>query len=392
MTAANLPRPFNLLIDYDGTDKEYTTTVGSSTHTTAFYSGSTYIPRTMYPYLCGNVIRFIHSSISGETGNYLRVYEATQTTTKTGLVTVVSDNTLQSFGFDGPAPLATIQNGVDLIKDNDGCATIWVDVGSMTDPINSYISDLVATNHFELGIHFSQRLDSLSNEDAFALIDSEVATVTAAFGQAPMSWCSLQNGDTVAHAEYAYTEHGMIWRSGIMGINEFANMGNLDDTSWAMWSIASAGGLSVRAFTHRTDESPAIDYSIDSTYFNTFIQNFSTLGMKIVPYISWYKRSTNPGTAAITYTYPYDNSLLRFTATTNGYPCTVCIDVPYTKVYSICDQDDTSIPFTRSEDNTVLCSIPDGTYSVYTAPQQHPGGVSIKSSAVTFTMPHLRLT
>ena len=95
---------------------------------------------------------------------------------------------------------------------------------------------------------FSHRLTDLSPKAAEKLMDSEYATMTARYGQAPSSWCSLQNADNTTHAVYAYKKYGMLWRNGPAGMHLVSVIGNIYNSTWPWWSQASANAVVMSSF------------------------------------------------------------------------------------------------------------------------------------------------
>ena len=327
--AASITYPFNLTITFDGANHTYTSKVGSYSQTTPFMGGP--VPLA-YPVVQGNSILFNAYAASGENNATVSIYSLNQTIPATGSITAIGDKNLVSFGFDGPHPAGSWEDGAAVIESAGGKGTIWADPRTswyMTAPNIANITHLLGEG-WELGVHFDRGLTS--DPDPYGTIDSEVAVITTTFGQAPTSWCSLQNADNATLANYAYANHGMIWRNGLMGEAELGSIGNLYNTTWPFWANVSRGGITFRSFTHKTDISPAELYSIDPSKFQTWVDNYADKGMKISPYIAWYKTGANSHDAAFTKN-PDPKTVLNFTVHTNGYPAYVYVNLPYASGY-----------------------------------------------------------
>jgi hypothetical protein len=374
--AANVTHPFVLSIGYDGYNQTYTTSIGGYTNSSPLMGGS----GMPYTQISGTAIRFTKYQHSTETGLNFKLYSINQTVTKTGNITAIGDKSLVSFGLDKPHPANTWEDGAALITTNGGKGTIWADVTSLgADPADT-VKPLLADG-WELGIHFSTSLTSSNLTTANATIDSETATVAAAYGQAPTSWCSLQNGDNATHAAYAYTSKGMIWRNGRTGGGEFSNIANLQNSTYPFWADASAAGITTRTFTHEIDVDPAIAYSIDPAKFNDWVDNYTTNNMTISPFINWYKTGENTNSA--TFTESIDHSaILKFTAHTNGYPAFVEIDHPYNATHYITNSTvNATVPFEESPDGNMQFYVSDGiTYIVF-----EDSGVAAITPVASFT-------
>jgi hypothetical protein len=194
-----------------------------------------------------------------------------------------------------------------------------------------------------------------------------MATISSYFtgNPTPASWCSLQNNDNITDANIIYQLYpGMIWRNGYMGTDGVPVVGSLDDDSWKVTSVLSAAGIIVPTFTHQTDVTPAITYSISPSYFQTWVSNLQANNITISPFIDWYKTGANTNDATFTEN-PFGNTLINFTAHTDGYPALVEVNLPYTSWYSVRDSTGSSVSFRSAPDGNTEFYVTNGyTYTI----------------------------
>ena len=150
-----------------------------------------------------------------------------------------------------------------------------------------------------------------------------------------------------------------------MGIDGIPSVGNLDNDTWNDTRAMSAAGIILPSFTHETDNSTAIEYSIDSAYFNTWMSNLQANNIKISPFINWYETGANTNDTKFTEN-PFGNALLNFTvAHTDGYPALVEVNLPYTSSYSVKNSAGNTIPFAQAPDGKTEFYVNDGdTYTI----------------------------
>ena len=235
-------------------------------------------------------------------------------------ITPIGNSKMISFGLDGPYPRNLIEQGINYLNSKGDRGTIWFDVGDLGNCNQTdleYLRNLVTNDSWEVGIHFSKELNSLPLEEAYKLMDKEYEYVYEKMGKKPTSWCSLRNNDGIKHAIYAYNKFGMYWRNGDTGVYAENMIGNLDDETWAWWEPASNAGMTHPVFTHQLDKDSAIKYSISSSKFKTWVDNYCSNNVSIVPFYEYSQINRN------THDAYFDNissneSFITFNAHTNG--------------------------------------------------------------------------
>jgi PKD repeat protein len=276
------------------------------------------------------------------------------------IVTIYPAKKITGFGIDGP-DLKNNTKGIAYMAKYGYVGTVWTDPLA-NDPITVNFNKALLANGWELGIHFSSRLTDLSLQAAERLMDSEYATVTARYGQAPTSWCSYGNSDNITHAGYAYKKYGMLWRNGPAGIMLFSMVGNIYNILWPWWSQASANAVVYPAFTHRTDrDSETISHSIDYSKFTKWVNNYHDASVKVTGFKQYYLNGLAQDTASVNL-IESDNSIVKFTAMLNGYPFNANVQTTF-PVKSVL-RGNTSIPFTRNNDGATFTVSAKGTYVV----------------------------
>ena len=323
---------------------------------------------------------FVHfdfaSIASGQTAR-LRLYSIEQTVPEYRYVTPVSNPKVISFGVDGPHAWSTVDGGLSLL---DG-GTIWADVGALRSYSTSQLAALKAliADGFELGIHFSARLTDLSLANAFALMDAETAEITAIFGQAPTSWCSLQGADNVDHADYAYTNLGMVSRNGVNGSAAgLTSIGNLGDNCWTFWSKASAAGIVIPSFSHQLDVTPAITWSISPANFQTFVSNYASHGIQIIGFREYWQKAQNSYHTDISSVVSEPGVSLSFTVDNMGGKSRLLVDAPWAEV--VRDGSGGTVPF-EVYGSGIVIEAGDGDYTVAGAVADLDAGFSADRTA-----------
>jgi hypothetical protein len=365
--AASIAYPFNLTITFDGANHIYSSTLGAYTQTTPFIGGNDPLA---YPVVQGNDMQFSAFAPAGESNATISIYSLNQTIPATGSVTAIGDKNLVSFGFDGPQKDGSWENGAAYIDSTGGKGTIWADPRwSYTNAVNQETIKDFLDEGWELGIRFPESLTSFS--DPYAMIDDNTTEITEMFGQSPTSWCSMQNTENATLANYSYNNHGMIWRNGLMGQAELSNIGMLHNGTWPFWANVSKGGITFRSFVYKTDIDPAETWSIDTSKFNAWVDNYGNKGMKISPYINWYKTGANTYNAVFTENTDTP-AVLNFTADTNGYPAYVYVDLPFASGYDLYNitSGKTEVSYTAALDGNIQFYVDDG--STYYIPAPAP--------------------
>lgn len=350
--------PFTVTLNIDQIAKTYTTEVEgqSTTQPLEFASRFPEYPQPVTPIL---VFRPYHGPL--ETGLTISLYSITQTVPESGPVTAIGDPALLPFGIDAYGKADT-QNGISTMIANGGKITYWADVRYLAPEDLVYYQGLLDNEQIELGIHFSVGLNDLSFEDACTLIDSEMSTITATFGQAPVTWCSQANADSVEHANYIYQVYGATWRNGLDRANPLNNVESLYDDVWGWWEPASNAGAVVAAFTHKTDPDPAEAYSISHSKFVVFVENYAAVGVRLVPHHEYLMMCMNMAGATFDLIKHYEHTLV-FIAHTNGFPARVHAALPSTA--TVYDSTGNEIPSESGVDGNIIFYVEDGeTYTV----------------------------
>lgn len=326
----------------------------------------------------------VNADMGKDTYHIFHLYGLTQLINRS-TVTIVGNNRYTGFGIDYARPAADT-NGTNFIHANGQNGTVWADVNWLDPATLAYQKSLLA-HGWELGIHFHDRLASLSNVEANAEIDSDYATITKAFGESPECWCSLQNADNVSHAIYAYQHHGLIWRNGPQGLSVVPSVGNLAFPYWGWWSQMTHAGLVYPAFTHGTDNSTvdSSNYDIDYANFTTWSNTFKSAGIKVVPFGEYYHRNSNCGDATIN-VVENDPDHVKFNLTTNGYPADVNILLGTSGGYEV-HQNGNQISYVSSNDGSInIQNAINGTYQVTDADDINHANASRSETSISGTL------
>jgi hypothetical protein len=315
----------SLRILFDGVTK--TNTISVNNHdpmVTPFYS--LIRSHVKYPIFSNGYIKISHIALQyRETSTLL--YSIAQSAPRK-LITPIGAKDMLPFGLDGPHDYATVKNGISAMKKNGFRGTIWFDILYLQDEDNNtFFESLLSHDSWEAGIHFSKSLSELSFSEAYKLISEEYHTISSLLNTYPKSWCSLRNGDTADHADYLFALYHMIWRNGNPGIYAERSIGALEDETWEWWKLASEAGLVYPAFIHQSDRDPAIGFSISYSKFKTWIDNYQSNGITIIPFSEWWHINANTNDAHIT-NISVQSHILRFTVTTNGERALVNVPVP----------------------------------------------------------------
>ncbi|NPE28445.1 hypothetical protein HNV12_10830 [Methanococcoides sp. SA1] len=305
-----------LNITFDGVNKTNTIYCSEdSSINTPFYA----INRRELPYpdfACG-WIKFANYVVGRGTFINTKIFEIIQTAQR-NFITSIGDKRILPYGIDGPHNYETIKNGISYMVKNDNKGTIWFDVTYMDDEAHiEYLRDLVRNEAWEVGIHYSESLNSMPLKRSYELMENEYKIISQKIGSNPTTWCSLRNGDELMHAAYAYDKFGMIWRNGDAGIHAESFVGNLDDRTWQWWEKASCAGMSTPLFTHRTDEDPAIPWSISYRNFIAGMDNYNARDINIVPFGRWWNINSNTNQATFN-DIESNGRTTTFKAFTNG--------------------------------------------------------------------------
>jgi hypothetical protein len=328
--------------------------------TTPYTRYKPYDLATFYDPFVNPFVYFEFASIySGHTA-YLQLYSIEQTVPEYNYVTPISNPKLISFGVDGPHAWNTVDDGLSLL---DG-GTIWADVTLIDNYSASELAALKAliANGFELGIHFSARLCDLSWENATELMNTETAEITAIFEEPPTSWCSLQGGDNIEHAEYAYETLGMVSRNGVNGsAGGLSKVGNLCDDCWNFWSSVSAAGIVIPSFSHELDITPAITWSISAGNFSTFVSDYASNGIQVVGFREYWEKAQNSYHTDISNIVSEPGVSLSFTVDNIGGKSRLLVNAPWANVVQ--DSSGGNVPYEVSGSGIII-EVEAGDYTV----------------------------
>ena len=352
-----------LIVEWNGVNKTVHITLANN-NTVSIWQDSTYseVRNLPYPELSGTYV-CLSTLVSSDMHTYL--YELKQTIPHY-TITVIPRNNLQAYGFDGPHNYSTVHNGMEYLKSKGYRATLFFDINAewrTNTTIKKYYQDLVANHSWEVGIHYSKKLTTLTLAAAEENMTSEYNTVKNDFGVAPISWASLNGKDNVTHAQYAYNNFKMIWRNAKgSGNHGIINIGGLKDEYWHFWDVASQHGFVHPTFTHETDLEPAIDYSISWSNFTTWVDRAKEHGIQIIPFAEYYYINANQHDFYATNIQRGDG-YMKFTAHTNGYKAYV--DVAYTPTANTIVKDLTTGKIINWEKGSVQFWVEDGhTYEI----------------------------
>lgn len=185
-------------------------------------------------------------------------------------------------------------------------------------------------------------------------------------GQKPTSWCSMRNRDNIAHAIYAYENFGMFWRNGDSGIHAEKDIGNLDDDTWAWWEPVSRAGMVYPAFTHELDLEPAIKYSISSSKFRNWVDNYNSNNVSIVSFYEYSQINRNTYEAGFDI-LQYTERSVMFNVHTNGSDALVNVNINAGKNAQVYDNIlDKFLSYKIEKDKSIIFRVENShIYSVY---------------------------
>lgn len=342
-----------IVTDNDGrTDNIYVDGVQKMTSPT-LWSNPKFSPAS-YDLFVNPSMYFYFTNVPPAGSAYVELYSISQTVPEYKYITPLSNPKLIPFGLDGPHPYQYIRDGLTLMAANAQRGTIWADplyIGDYSAQDLNSLKELIS-NGWELGVHFSERLNQLSSEDATAAMDTEYEIIKAKFGASPTSWCSLGNADNATHADYAYKKYGMVWRNGKNGVGILSNIGNLEDANWNFWKKTSAAGAVFPTFTHRLDSTPAIQFSVSPANFSRFVQNYLNNGVQIVGFREYWDIVQNSYRTSISNLRFDKGNLLGFTVDNIGGKSRLFIATP--SVESVSDSQGNSVPFENADGGIVI--------------------------------------
>lgn len=369
----------SLKVNFDGVAKTNTITGnGENSISTPFYSLSS--SQLKYPSFSPGYIKISTIALPDQGVSTTQLFAVTQSAPRK-LITPLGAKNLQPLGFDGPHEYSTLKNGI-LYMEKCGCrGTLWLDIDYLKDKqYILYLKALIHEKSWESGIHYSKSLTTLSQPDAFALVSDEYDTISSALGTPPKTWCSLRSRDTVFFANYLFEKYAMIWRNGETGVHSEPDVGNLDDSTWEWWNLASKAGMIHPVFTHQTDGEPAIRYSISFSRFKTWIDNYLTNGISIIPFYEWWMINANTHDIKITGISVSDTAL-KFRVKTNGERGLINVNIPADRNCKIIDMTaKEEIRWTKNPDNSITLYVQsDHEYELFREAKMPLGEISPQS-------------
>ena len=342
----------SLKVFFDGIAKTNTISGnGKDSIITPFFSISS--SQLKYPSFSPGYIKISTIALPNQGASATRLFAVTQAAPRK-LITPIGVKNQQPLGFDGPHDYSALKNGI-LYMEKHGCrGTLWFDIDYLKDKqYITYLKALMNEKSWEAGIHYSKSLTTLSPPDALALVSDEYDAVSSTLGTPPKSWCSLRSRDTVFFANYLFEKYAMIWRNGETGVHSEPDVGNLDDSTWEWWDLASKAGMIHPVFTHQTDREPAIEYSISFSRFKTWIDNYLANGISIIPFQEWWMMNANTHDIDIT-SISETNTTLKFRVKTNGERGLINVNIPAERDCKIIDMTTgKEIRWTGNPDNSI---------------------------------------
>jgi fibronectin type 3 domain-containing protein len=216
------------------------------------------------------------------------------------------------------------QNGAAYMAERGHVGVVWADEYYLDNlPEVIPFQQALLDQGWELGIHYSKSLNTLSTAEALAYMEEVYDQVYQTFGRAPTSWCSFENKDNLTHARYAYESLGMLWRNAQWYI---PNGGSLVENTWpAFWSMISDAQMVTPSFTHFTDQTGTVSaYAIGYSHFTNWVDNYA--GKSIVGFNEYYHRISNQVDTKIQYQSYTPGEELKFTVQCNDFPSRLLIN------------------------------------------------------------------
>jgi hypothetical protein len=322
-------------IYFDGFKKMNTIYYGKQFIETPFYN----LDRQNLPYpdFSNGWIKFTNYIVGSGKFIDVKIIEITQTAERY-FITAIGDSKSLPYGLDGPHPYEMVNKGISYMKKQGNRGTIWFDIIYINDTeYVDYLRNLVRNESWEVGIHYSKSLSDMPLEELYELMEKEFEIISQKIGKKPVTWCSLRNKDNNIHVKYGYDKFGMIWRNGETGVNGEFNVGNLDDQYIEWWNRGCQAGIIHPVFTHRTDEDPAISWSISYSKFIDWIDTYNSKNIDLIPFGEWWKINSNTYQASFKFIKLKDNFII-FTAHTNSYPALINVNIKADKDTEVYDE------------------------------------------------------
>jgi hypothetical protein len=268
------------------------------------------------------MIRFTNEKSSRATWISSFLYGVRETVSG-GPVTPAPGDDLVPFGIDVPRAEGN-QNGAAYMAERGYVGVVWADEYYLENqPEVIPFQQALLDQGWELGIHYSKSLNTLSTAEALAYMEEVYDQVYQTFGRAPTSWCSFENKDNLTHARYAYESLGMLWRNAQWYI---PNGGSLVENTWpAFWSMISDAQMVTPSFTHFTDQTGTVSaYAIGYSHFTNWVDSYA--GKSIVGFNEYYHRIWNQVDTRVHYQSYTPGEELKFTVQCNEFPSRLLID------------------------------------------------------------------
>jgi fibronectin type 3 domain-containing protein len=268
------------------------------------------------------MVRFTNEKSSRATWISSFLYGVRETVSG-GPVTPVPGDDLVPFGIDVPRAEGN-QNGAAYMAERGHVGVVWADEYYLDNlPEVIPFQQALLDQGWELGIHYSRSLNTLSTVEALAYMEEVYDQVYQTFGRAPTTWCSFENKDNLTHARYAYESLGMLWRNAQWYI---PNGGSLVENTWpAFWSMISGAQMVTPSFTHFTDQTGTVSaYAIGYSHFTNWVDNYA--GKSIVGFNEYYHRISNQVDTKIQYQSYTPGEELKFTVQCNEFPSRLLIN------------------------------------------------------------------
>jgi hypothetical protein len=323
------------------------------------WGDSNYSPTEYDPFV-NPVVYFYFTKVLPGNSAYLDLFSVTQTVPEYRFITPISNSKIVPFGIDDFRD-EYVHNGLAFMASAGQRGTIWADVAfvqQFSEEDFKSLRDLISSG-WELGIHYSKSLNTLSWDDAKALMDNEYNTIKNTFQTTPTTWCSLENSDNATHADYAYSHLGMVWRNGKNGVEILTNIGNIMEDDWNFWAKSSEAGAVFPVFTHRIDGDSAIKYSISYDHFSSYVKNYIKNGLQIVGFYEYWETVQNSYYTTISNLNFDKNHIVNFTISNMGGKSRLFIAEP--DVVKILNGNNQTVNFDKI-DGGIIVQVVSGTY------------------------------
>lgn len=342
--------------------------VNGNTYWVPFYR-NTYVTDTYaYVYTPTSIQFGCSVATGGGSTDYLmaKISYLRQTIETSGEVFAIGSSTYQAIGYDGPHNYTTTMAGMERIRAAGMTGTIFADVDYLSNATFLAYLKTLQSEGWEIGIHYSEGLTSLSYEDSILMMEEEYDIISAVFGVAPKMWCSLGNDENISHVAYGSIELDMIWRNNKVLYQNLPGAHDMVNNSYDYWyGVAVGGTATCPMYLHETEIEPATSAGVDKSLWDAYLDIIFAGPVQLVSYYEWYMIQANQFDA--TYSLEITDYGTEITANTNGYTAmTVLVDSP-TDETIIMDQDGNQVSYSVTPDGYILFEAEDnGVYLVTT--------------------------